>query len=374
MSTLRLRRSHLPPSRSGQIRGGFTLIELLVVIAIIAVLIALLLPAVQAAREAARRSQCVNNLKQLGLAVHNDHSAYNCMVMQSVWPSGNYPSGTTSYQTGGASFSWTVCLAPYLEQQNLINALNVSNYVWTTGVTAACYQANTTVGYTTVGGLICPSDGLTVGPLFPYATKSYASNIGGPGIIEAWTGPIQPPYSWSSRPTLGPFGIESITDGTSNTGLFSERLIGLSSITNITAASPNAKRGMYQGPNGGTFNTFNATLATQFVMSCKALPGTQAPTDVVHLGHIWTYGYPPYMSNFYNHFGSPNSLSCANANEGGAPYARWGIATPTSNHPGGVNLCFADGSVKFIKDSISLQTWWALGTRKSGEVVSSDSY
>src|SRR4051794_25950090 len=119
--------------------AGFTLIELLVVIAIIAVLIALLLPAVQAAREAARRSQCVNNLKQLGLAVHNYASANNCIPLQSVWPSGNYPSGLTNnttpaYQTGGASFSWTVSILPQMEQQPLANAFNYGCYVWTTGV------------------------------------------------------------------------------------------------------------------------------------------------------------------------------------------------------------------------------------------------
>ena len=105
---------------------------------------------VQAAREAARRSQCTNNLKQLGLAVHNYNAANGCLVLQSVWPSGNYPSGlTTGFQTGGASYSWTVALLPFYEQQTLANAFNYSNYVWTNSVTAACYQRKpTTVGYT----------------------------------------------------------------------------------------------------------------------------------------------------------------------------------------------------------------------------------
>jgi len=357
-------------------KSGFTLIELLVVIAIIAVLIALLLPAVQAAREAARRSQCVNNLKQLGLAVANYESANGVMVLQSMWPSGNYPSGLTSgYSTGGASYSWTVGLLPQMEQQPLFNAFNFSNYVWDTGVAAANFRANTTVGYTQVGFLLCPSDGTGSRPVDPFGTKSYNCNLGGPGIILAWSGPIIPPKSWSGN-VPGMTTFASITDGLSNTAIFSERLIGLpsSQLATVTVSSPNAKRGIFPGPNGGTFNTGDASKALSFVQGCKALPGSTKAINVTHIGHIWTYGYPPYQSNFYNHFGSPNALSCLNSNEGGTANGRWSIATATSNHPGGVNVAFGDGSVKFIKDSINLPTWWALGTRAGGEVVSSDSF
>jgi prepilin-type N-terminal cleavage/methylation domain-containing protein/prepilin-type processing-associated H-X9-DG protein len=355
---------------------GFTLIELLVVIAIIAVLIALLLPAVQAAREAARRSQCVNNLKQLGLAVHNYESANSIVVLQSMWPSGNYPSGLTSgFSTGGASYSWTVALLPQMEQQPLFNAFNFGCYVWDTSVVAANFQANTTVGYTQIGSLLCPSDGSTTRPIHPFGTKSYHSNVGGPGIILAWSGPIIPPKSWSVN-VPGTTTFASLTDGLSNTALFSERLIGLPStqVTTLSINSANAKRGMFPGPDGGTFNTGDPSLAMKFVQGCKALPGTTKATNTQHIGHIWTYGYPRFQSNYYNHFGAPNDLSCINSNEGDAPDGRWSIATATSNHPGGVNVAFADGSVRFIKNSINLPTWWALGTRAGAEVVSADAF
>ncbi|WP_435020411.1 DUF1559 domain-containing protein [Tundrisphaera sp. TA3] len=355
---------------------AFTLIELLVVIAIIAVLIALLLPAVQAAREAARRSQCVNNLKQLGLAVHNYESSNSVMVFQSVWPSGNYPSGVTSgFSTGGASYGWAVALLPQMEQQPLANAFNYSCYVWDTSVAAANFRANTTVGYTQLGMLLCPSDGTSLRPIDPYGTKSYHSNIGGPGIIAAWSGSIVPPGNWSTN-VPGTLTFASMTDGLSNTAMFSERLIGLPSgqLSTITIGSVNARRGMFPGPNGGTFNTGNPATALTFVQGCKALPGTTVAANTQHIGHIWTYGYPTYQSNYYNHFGAPNDLSCINSNEGSAPVGRWSIATPTSNHPGGVNVAFADGSVKFVKNTISLPTWWALGTRAGGEVLGADAY
>ena len=133
---------------------------------------------------------------------------------------------------------------------------------------------------------------------------------------------------------------------------------------------------MFPGPNGGTFNTGDANLAMNFVQGCKALPGTTQASNTQHIGYIWSYGFPTYQANYYNHFGAPNALSCINSNEGtgSTPYGRWSIATATSNHSGGVNVGFADGSVKFVKDTVNLQTWWALGTRNGGEVISADAF
>ena len=232
-------------------------------------------------------------------------------------------------------------------------------------MTAANYLANTTVGYTQIGVLLCPSDGTSARPVDPYGTKSYHCNLGGPGIILAWSGSIVAPRSWSSN-AVGPFGFSAITDGLSNTGLFSERLIGLPSSQTATVfiSSANAKRGIFRGPDGGTFNTGDPAKAMAFVQGCKALPGTTKAGNTQHIGHIWTYGYPAYQSNYYNHFGAPYSLSCINANEGGTQNGRWSIASATSNHSGGVNVGFADGSVKFVKDSVNLPTWWPLGTRR----------
>jgi prepilin-type N-terminal cleavage/methylation domain-containing protein/prepilin-type processing-associated H-X9-DG protein len=347
-------------------RRGFTLIELLVVIAIIAVLIALLLPAVQAAREAARRSQCTNNLKQLGLAVHNYLSA-NSVIVPSC--SGPQISGTYSYQSGW-SFSWAICITPQMEQQTLFNAFNFS-----AGVGLA---DNSTVGYTQISGLLCPSDGVTSPPSSPWATTSYVGNYGGPGIVVRWSGTMIPAHAWNSV-SLGPVNSASITDGTTSTALFSERLIGLpnSNLPQITlGAVPNKKlRGFYESGQSPAVNQYQYPPAQTFLKQCQALPGNKTAANSVCLGYVWTYGYYVHINNGYNHFGTPNTFSCHNGSESTQTWnAVDGIATPTSNHPGGVNIAFTDGSVRFIKDSVNLMTWWALGTRDGGETISSDSY
>ncbi len=157
-------------------RRGFTLIELLVVIAIIAVLIALLLPAVQAAREAARRAQCVNNLKQLGLAAHNYLSSQGCFPPEATT---NQWNATTSW-----SVSWTDSILGQIEQTPLYNSFNFN--------LTATDPSNTTAGYTLIPTLICPSDSITARPASPWAPLNYAGNIGGPGAISMWSGVIVP--------------------------------------------------------------------------------------------------------------------------------------------------------------------------------------
>ena len=217
---------------------GFTLIELLVVIAIIAVLIALLLPAVQAAREAARRIQCINNLKQLGLATHNYHRAYNS------FPSGAlYPCSTVDFGNGNQGACWGWAVGPlvqvfnYMEQTALYNAYNADLGVWgshppsTSGPTL--WWANTTVFNTQVGLFLCPSDARQLPQSVQSSVANYGGNFGGPFCFAGYTGTIIPSMnpgftSFFDRDllmsTAGTIGIQSVTDGTSNTTLWSEMM------------------------------------------------------------------------------------------------------------------------------------------------------
>ena len=351
-------------------RTGFTLIELLVVIAIIAVLIALLLPAVQAAREAARRAQCNNNLKQLGLAVQNYISTFNVLP-----PMSNYPTSTT--QDSGFSWSWCVAILPQIEQQVVFNAVNFS--LGNMGGWA------TTAGYNQLPSLLCPSESISQRPGFPWGTSSYVGNYGGPGQIAAYSGTIIAlqdlalnggigTAGWGGQP--GSIGIQSITDGTSNTALFSEHLIGLQAEANFPRNSPNAKRGIFAGTVAQGINT-GAAGAQAFAQGCQAIPATTLSTDTTWIGFSWMIAYPTHVCLLnYQHVTPPNSVQCGNPAD--ISFIQFvgpaGAAAANSNHPGGVNLGLTDGSVRFIKDSVSLQTWWALGSRNVGEVVSSDSY
>ena len=358
-------------------RRAFTLIELLVVIAIIGVLIGLLLPAVQAAREAARRAQCVNNLKQMGLAVHNYQSSNNCLP-----PSCNYFAPTC---TGGWVLNWAVALLPNLEQTSMFNAANFSF----TGDNPANY----TVTYNQLSAFLCPSDGQQQRPQIPWGSTNYGGNVGGPGVIKSWSGTIVPSYNicpyipypqpgsqwWGQDANLGTFGLESVVDGTSNTGLFSERLRGLSGDPIVkTGSGINTRRAVYQGDSSATPpDSGSGALALQFINNCKSLP---AGTPSLHSnlsGAYWAFSFPWHTAyNSYSHFGPPNSLTCMGNN--GQSDDMWGgrisLTPPSSGHSGGVNVCMTDGSVKFIKDSINLNTWWALGTRNGGEVIDAGSY
>jgi len=366
------------------------LIELLVVIAIIAVLIALLLPAVQAAREAARRAQCTNNLKQLGLAIQNYISQNNSFPP--IMGDFNY-NGVTPPIPGDWPLSWAVALLPFYEQSQLYNA---ANYDY--GAPQA-YNL-TTVTYTKVATLICPSESFKTGPWVATSFTNYRANFGGPGIIASWSGPfvvMVPNGSISgcacyTGPNVGSFGMEGMTDGTSNTAAISEKLVGTGTWQNIPASNTNlALRAMWLPPNALTINVpgdpaytggGNAyQTALQFVQACNAIPGTQIASgpSALWCGAVWDGSHWGTLNfNAYNHWVPPNNFSCLAANSYGSiansPGSINDSITPTSNHPGGVNVAFCDGSVHFIKSSISPQTWWALGSRNLGELLSSDSY
>jgi prepilin-type N-terminal cleavage/methylation domain-containing protein/prepilin-type processing-associated H-X9-DG protein len=375
-------------------KGGFTLIELLVVIAIIAVLIALLLPAVQSAREAARRAQCLNNLKQLGLAAHNYVSIHNVYPSQSI-----QNTSTWSWEP-----SWIAATLPMMEQTNIYNSINFSLPMLEIGFISPVPiggMANSTSGLTTIASLLCPSESLSHMPTFSsdWAQTNYMGNYGGPGMISSCNGLVVPSKGdiFVSSPNLGPVSIAAVTDGTSNTALFSEKLLGYGSfldnaapgyVSPAVAGTAIAKRALFQitvapFPDKGAAG--NAVLQ-QFVGACKAIPGGTQPTEDDGNGAFWMYtqGYDT-VDVSYTHVMTPNSYSCTGAESGffgaqgnftsDSQEGGWlGGTAPSSAHPGGVNVCFGDGSVKFIKDSVSFPTWWALGSRNLNEVISADGY
>jgi prepilin-type N-terminal cleavage/methylation domain-containing protein/prepilin-type processing-associated H-X9-DG protein len=370
-------------------RRGFTLIELLVVIAIIAVLIALLLPAVQSAREAARRAQCVNNLKQLGLAVHNYIAQNDVLPAQTL----------DNSATWGWFAPWTAAILPNLEQQPMFNALNFNLPMLEIGFISPFYGANTTVGLSQITTLLCPSESLAKSANFnavEYAQISYAGNVGGPAMIKACSGTIVPVkgnlifglmglFGTPPPVSAGPIRIASITDGTSNTTLFSEHLLALGNGV-FAATDPTCVPGNQNGKRGIFQTSFNVVLdqnspanAQGFVAACKGLPSTTLAVTDDAFGAQWLLSMDyAIANNGYSHVMPPNGISCIGNSQFGVSDASWGglgaAISATSNHSGGANVGMADGSVKFIKDSVNLTTWWALGTRNGGEVVSSDAY
>jgi prepilin-type N-terminal cleavage/methylation domain-containing protein/prepilin-type processing-associated H-X9-DG protein len=377
-------------------KRGFTLIELLVVIAIIAILIALLLPAVQAAREAARRAQCTNQMKQLALACMNYENANGVFPAQSMTPN----IGQLTGDLNGLSISWIPPLLVYTEQQPLYNAINfnVDVVVTTVGL------ANSTVASTNLALLTCPSDNMQPQQLrsipntsLYFGTTNYFGNYGGPGPIWPTSGTIIPNSNATMQPsnvsgpsisfTFGPVIIASITDGTSNTALISERLIGANSKSGMLRNDPEYLRGEWHSPVSAPYGSSLATVQ-KYVSGCNTIGPTVQNRIATQSGEMWIGAFPLWMIyNCYNHFGPPNQIACTNPGESNYKFGSttfndgslyevgpMGSAPPCSRHPGGVNEAFADGSVHFLKDSVNLQTWWALGTRNGGEVISADSY
>jgi prepilin-type N-terminal cleavage/methylation domain-containing protein/prepilin-type processing-associated H-X9-DG protein len=350
-------------------RRGFTLIELLVVIAIIAVLIALLLPAVQAAREAARRAQCVNNLKQFGIAVHNYHDV-----------TGSLPPGQLE-GNDWADYSAHVFLLPYLEQGALYNTINFTN-VYIIGINQGAYWLstwNSTAWQTKISGFLCPSDidRLTNIQGHNNYVACSGSSPASCSEVDPFNGPFIGPdsgkcFNCANTYTAGRvFSLRDITDGTSNTACFSEKVKGLTVNTNRDLLKP------ISSVFDLALGSMNKNMPNDYYSACRSLNPVVAPletgqgftTDPNGVGCVWNSGYPPQTR--FTTIMTPNTWSCDYGN-GGASIR--GAHTASSRHPGGVNALFCDSSVKFLKDSIGPQTWWAIGTKANGEVVSSDSY
>jgi prepilin-type N-terminal cleavage/methylation domain-containing protein/prepilin-type processing-associated H-X9-DG protein len=336
-------------------RLGFTLIELLVVIAIIAVLIAMLLPAVQAAREAARRMQCTNNLKQMGLGLHNYES------IAGAFPPSNVLQGTGNTVTWKNGFSVHARILPFMEQGAMFNAINfVGNHRT---------ADNATVVASRVGFFTCPSDINANGRTpFPFGTASVTSYGVNSGDWFAWNG-FSPP---DSRGVFGPNlsrRIADLSDGTTQTLLS----------TDVKAYQSLCMKG---GPIANVTDPINvpapnlapSTASPDYTgAACGADPAAQGHTAWVD-GNTQETGvttaWPPNKATSNSKQVDIDLLSKL-ISQGGPTFA---AITARSYHPGGVNALMADGGVRFVKSSIAGNTWRALGTISGGEVISADAY
>ncbi len=313
-------------------KRGFTLIELLVVIAIIAILIGMILPAVQKVREAAARMKCQNNLKQMALALHSYHDA------NSKLPPGRDDN----------NFSAHVYILPYIEQGNVCNTMNM--------MVPYTDPSNAAAAATRVKIFECPSDPGTGSVPAGWAPTNYRVNQGA-GLL--WGLPTSTGSNAGFPAPNGPFFLDSatritaITDGTSNTAMVSEALVGS---FNAAVTNPNNTQRL-----GQSVGLYPATPDEAYQM-CESV-GYQNPlyNGMYNTGAPWTYGY--HSTTVYFHVGPPNSRSCM------YPSGRIGTAA-RSMHTGGVNVSMCDGSVRFVNNSIPLATWRAMGTMAGGEVFS----
>jgi prepilin-type N-terminal cleavage/methylation domain-containing protein/prepilin-type processing-associated H-X9-DG protein len=313
-------------------RRALTLIELMVVLTVIGIVAALTLPAIQSARESARRSECANRLRQIGLALNSYQSSV-----------GSFPHGSN----GGKAHSIFTMLLPYLEQKPLYDAYNFE--ASHDPGTPDAPLPNRTVTLTTLSSLLCPSEGTT-----DYGGEgcvSYAGNRGW-GYTRfdhldngAFTIPPAPPV------TPGGF-----TDGLSQTASLSEWVVVVGS-RRIPA-------------NGAVFHLpqrlSDPDEIDEFVEQCRSLDPTTADT-IVGKGYGWTNGN--FQHTLYNHLIGVNDRSCSNA--GLTLHSAW---TSGSWHPGGAHVLFADGHVRFVSDGIDLMIWRAMGTRNGGELVNNQNH
>ena len=301
--------------------SGFTLVELLVVIAIIGILVGLLLPAVQAAREAARRMQCTNNLKQIGLALHNYHGAY-----------GKFPFGWggTRPSSGAPGYSAVSQILPFLEQNNTYNMIDFS--------LPLVHPQNTPARLQEISIFRCPSD--FVNPL--PQTGGAINYMANKGSLHLW----QDPQQNGVFVYLRSIQFRDISDGTSSTAAFSERMLC------------DGNNGMLS-PQSDVFLSFaDPSTPDDAIQICDQVDiknlAFQFP---LFMGAPWINGQHTYL-----HVDTPNRRSCGF-------YPTKATMPATSRHTGGVHVLYCDGSVQFVSDGIERAIWRAIGSRDGSEVI-----
>jgi prepilin-type N-terminal cleavage/methylation domain-containing protein len=347
---------------------GFTLIELLVVIAIIAILIALLLPAVQQAREAARRTQCRNNLKQIGLALHNYESAHS--MLPGVYSYGNATTGQFSVQAQ---------LLPYMDQAALHHLIDFRLRLQIGCCPGDVNPPLINVVRTTLPIFLCPSDpgpatfqvvsgttGGATGATFTYAGTNYHVNQG-TGLGTNYDGRVPTDgLVWTNSKVR----FSDIIDGLSNTAAFSESIFGFPAQTVSAPTNHLERRRSYI--NVACFWASNtAPPATPGLANGYRPPDDPAQFEAATVaisrgwsgqrGAGWISGREYWTA--YHHYHNPNS----NVPDMGT--CGWGIFAARSYHVGGVHTLMCDGSVRFVSENIDLRTWRAAGTRAGGEVL-----
>jgi prepilin-type N-terminal cleavage/methylation domain-containing protein/prepilin-type processing-associated H-X9-DG protein len=311
-------------------RSGFTLIELLVVIAVIAILIALLVPAVQKVREAASRTQCINNLKQIGLAAHNYHGVMKAFPPGRISPSNASP---------------LVLLLPHLEQANKYNQFDFNSDINTSATNAAARTQDVAI-------FLCPSDASAAKFSTDLGRSNYMASLGANAALGNTDGTTGGVFYVNSK-----IRVTHITDGASNTAMFAEVKRG--SRTGAASQDPlNVTCVPYASWDASAANDFN------YFEACN----TPTASDYDYTGLEYYRAAVPWTA-FYTHTVPPNhqNRDCVRA-----VGLNKGHQAARSYHPGGVNVLLSDGSARFVSDSISLTTWKALGTRAGNEPLGAD--
>jgi prepilin-type N-terminal cleavage/methylation domain-containing protein/prepilin-type processing-associated H-X9-DG protein len=348
-----------------QRRQGFTLIELLVVIAIIAVLIGLLLPAVQKVREAANRMSCQNNLHQLGLACHNYMSGQG--TFPSAFLGNRFPAQFPPPAYVDYFFSWSALaqMNPYLEQENIYNAMDLKQPIYDPTNSFNITVANQFAVQQVIKLFLCPSDRMTpvanpgdygvptVGPTNYAVCVGSGTTNGGPPFGS-------PLNSDGMFQGLKALRVADVIDGLSNTACMSESLLGQGdeNATSPTPIPPGSPQYVYKYVGFGT-PISDATCA-----------GATTWNGANRRGFMWATG--EMRCGSYNHYYTPNSQNFDCVNNDLTTITAFAWRTARSNHPGGVNLLLGDGSVRFVSDGVNPATWRALSTRAGNEAGVND--